>query len=326
MAVDAPAPQWVKHLPRSLNSLHLHNVDNLRLADLPALLTHFRLTAWWPASGSFDHKDWRPEYLAYLRVERWNPVPQDFLNHLPRTVTNLVLKTDKPTVISKLPDSVTRLRLPAQATFSSHKWPSGLTSLKVSRLTNFTSDALVDLPKTVTFLSLSCPAGSSTAVADYFKEMPRTIKHLTIWNRKLDSSIFVGLKDSQLETLEIFTGESKDELLAVDMPSFRWSLLENLPPTLTKLRLPIAAQKFEIGSNFKLGNLVDLSLPHVLIEFETLQMLLLHYPNLRRATSKQFKFEPHEAEAARQLIQSNPLVSLQSIKASCISNSASNRR
>lgn len=327
MVVDSVAPQWVKQLPRSLNSLHLHNVDNVRLADLPALLTHFRLTTWWPATGNFDYKDWRPEYLTYLRVERWSPVSQEFLNILPRTVTHLVLKTDKPTTVSKLPDSVVRLRLPAQATFSSHKWPSGLTSLKVSRLTNFTPDALVDLPKTVTSLSLSCPTGSSTLVSDYFsKEMPRTVKHLTLWNRKLDTSIFAGLKESQLESLEIYTGESKDELLAVDMPSFRWNLLENLPPTLKKLRLPTSAQKFEIGANFSLGNLVDLALPFVQIEFEPLQMMLAHCPNLRRVISKQFKFEPHEAEAARQLIQANPLVTLQSIKASCLTRDPANGR
>ena len=319
MAVDAaaapPAPQWIKDLPRSLNSLHLHNVDHVRLADLPTLLTHLRLTTWWPAKGHFDHKDWRSEYLTYVRIQRWEPVSQEFLTVLPRTVTQLVLKTDKATRVSKLPDSIVRLRLPSLATFSSHKWPSNLTSLKVSRLTTLPSDALVDLPKTVTSLSLSCPPSSSTLVHDYFKEMPRHIKHLTLWNRKLDNAVFSGLKESQLESFEIYTGESRHELLAVDMPQFTWKILENLPSTLTRLRLPvISSQKIRLEGTIGLSSLADLCIPHIVVDFEDLQTFLVHCPNLQRILAKQFKFENNELEAARQLLQSNPLITLQFTK------------
>lgn len=320
MAVDFVAPQWVKHLPRSINSLHLHNVDNVRLSDLPALLTHLRLTSWWPAKGGFDHKDWRSEYLTHLKIKRWDPVSTEFLTSLPRTVTHLVLKTDKATTISRLPESLTHVTLPAQASFHSLKWPSGLTSLKVHRLTNFPADSMIELPKSLTSLAFSCPALPSSSVTEYFKEIPRSVKHLTLWNRKLDISLFAGLKDSLLESLEIYTGESKEELLAVEMSNFRWNLLENLPTTLTRLRLPVSSQKLEFSPTLKIAQFSELAVPHVTIEFETLQLLLVHCPNIRRVLAKQFKFETDEHEPARQMLLSHPLVTLQTIKISNIGN------
>lgn len=311
---NASSPKWIKYLP-PVNSLHLHNIDNIRLADLPPVLTHFRLTSWWPAKGTFDARDWRPAYLSYCRIQRWDPVSQEFLNNLPKTIDHLVLKTDKPTTISKMPETLTKLTLPAQASFVAHKWPSQLTCLKVNRLTNLPADVLVDMPKTLTKLTLSCPPATTTTLKDYFKDLPPTILHLSLCNRKVDSSLFESLKDSKLVSLEIFAGDSRRELLVVDIPSFRWELLQHLPSTLKRLYLPVSVANLTIRDP-SLENLVDLSLPNATIGFEALQLLLVFSPNLRRLLAKQFQIKATELADANKLLATNPFITLHSVKVS----------
>jgi hypothetical protein len=300
---EIPKPTWIKQLP-PVSMLKLVNFDHLRFSDLPSVLTHFTYVSWYPTTGVFETDGWAPEYLTYLEIERWEPVAN--IGNLPKSLETLVLKTAKPTIISKLPENLTRLVAPAHTTFSSPHWPSTLHTLEIHHLTQVTPDTLASLPKTVTKLSMSIP--SNGRLEDYFHELPTSIKHLSLWNRKADAGLFKSLKDSRLEVLELFGGDSANDFLPIEIARFKWSLLEHLPETIRVLRLPVVSEKFEPVLN--LNRLSDLSIPNTVITFEGLQLSLVYYSQIRHILAKEYRIEALERDNANSVLASQPLLTL----------------
>jgi hypothetical protein len=304
-AAEPSKPKWISKLP-AVSSLHLTNVDNLSLQELPSVLTSLTLVYFYPSKGKFDSKGWAPEYLTKFSVKRW-PALED-LGSLPKCIDHLVLKTEHPMVLTKMPESLTRMTVPANASFASPHWPLKLHTLVINPLTTVNSDVLVTFPKSLTSVSFSVPANADVALL--FQDLPTSIKHLQLWNRKLDGGIFAALKNSQLESLEVFPGDAKKDLVPVEVSRWKWSLLEDLPATLKLLRLPVQADQFEPVS---LPNLAQLLIHNTTIGFENLQLALVLFPNIRRILAKEFKIETNEIDNANKVLSSNPLLTLRSI-------------
>ena len=303
---DDVVPQWIKHLP-PLSSLSLCNINNVKCVDFPPVLTHFTYVAYWPCPANIDFSGWVPEYLTYLKIRRWEPVND--LHRLPKSIERLSLHTDKPTTISRMPESLTKFTVPSNVTFLNPHWPSRLHTLRIRPLTIVTSDTLVTLPKILTSLAFTIPTNIARP-DEYFHELPTSIKHITLWNRKLDAAVFKSLKDSQLVSLHVFGGDTKSDMLSVEIQRFKWSHLEYLPHSLTQLRLPVSQEKFEPVA---MPNLVDLSIPNTTVAFEALQLSIVLIPNMRRLLAKEYKIEKQEIENANKVLSSQPMLTLRSI-------------
>lgn len=306
-------PTWLTKLPQ-LGALTLTNVDNVRLADLPEVLTSLALIYYWPSKGNFNTKGWTPEYLTKFTVQRYPPLED--ISALPKTITNFKMLTDRENTIMRMPENVTKLRIPARTVFAAPQWPSHLHTLNVHPLTKVDSDWLITLPKSLTKFSFSVPESldSNAKIDAFFRDVPATITHLVLWNRKLDLHVFKSLKPLPLQALEIYAGDTKKDQASLEVARFKWTDLSDLPPSLTLLRLPVGTStKPEVFDSLPLPKLLDLYIPLSSVGFTALQLTLLNSPHLRNILAHSYVIDSTEIDSANSVLSAHPLLTLRSI-------------
>jgi hypothetical protein len=311
---------WPLSLPRLLEDLRLLNPPLFDAKHLPPLLhtLKVRYLPIYSPTEPLDLNGWEAPYLTCLSLRQASVKTVDLL---PASVTRLAIGNGRGLTLEQLrplPQSCQVQRLTlfgpiGEFCLPDSAWPLTLTSLSLKCGQSTPLSILRILPDSLTFLAAEFEVSASGA--DWhgaFKDMSHGVRRLTIWNARIDYSLFAALHQSKLQSL-VFDPcrlETRRRPLSC-LQSTSHTVWEMLPDSLVEFVCPMS---FEIDTNspYPLKSLERL----VITEHMEVSQVIVKYvcdnaPNLRVLIVA--STASGDSDAIAKIVAKSPLLSLREL-------------
>lgn len=311
---------WPSSLPRSLEEVRLFNPPLFDVAHLPPLLHTLRIR-YLPIHSPTEPLDldgWEPPYLTRLALRQVSVKNVDLL---PTSVTRLSVGNGRGLTLEQLRPLPRSCQVRHLALFGpvgefrllESAWPMALTSLSIRCEQSTPLSIIGVLPESLT--SLAAEFEVPSPVTDWhsaFKNLSRSIKRLTIWNTRVDASLFAALHQSALESL-VFDPchlEAKRRALKCHMMT-QHTILELLPSSLVEFVCPLSF-KIDTNSPCPLKSLERLVITeHTEVSHAIVKYVCDNAPRLRELIVS--STASGDSEAIAKVVATSPLLTLREL-------------